>query len=153
MTRATLLTPEIRAWIGRTYPPVVTEVTPRDIAKYCAASGEEDPRALAPEVAPPLFYMALTPAVSPFPRLREDGLCVENLLPPLPLKRLMAGGVDVELRAPIRAGDTLTAVTRLSDIREHSGQSGPFILSVLETTVTNQRDEVVVIERQTILAR
>ncbi len=153
MTRATLLTPKIRAWIGRTYPPLTAEVTARDIAKFRAALGEEDPPAGASDVAPPLFYMAVTAHVSPFSRLREDGLPAENLLPPLPLKRLMAGGIDVELRVSIHTGDTLTATTRLSDIRERSGQSGPLIFSVLETTVTNQRNEVVVIERQTIIAR
>ena len=154
MARATLLTPEIRAWIGRTYPPIVAQVSARDFEKFCAASGEEDPQALtSDDVAPPLFYMAVTGRVSPFSRLREDGLPAENLLPALPLKRLMAGGVDVELRAPIRAGDTLTSVTRLADIRERMGQSGPLIFSVLETTITNQRDEIVVIERTTVIAR
>ena len=155
MSRPSLLTPEIRAWIGRTYRPRKGLVTLRDIAKYCAALDDANPRFLDPEqaVAPPLFHGIVTSNLEPLSRLREDGLPSENVVPPLPLSRLMAGGLEAEFLAPIRPGDTLTAVTKVADIRERSGQTGPLIFTVLETTVTNQRDEVVVIERQTLIAR
>ena len=155
MARVSLLTPEIRAWIGRQYRPRKGLVTARDIAKYCAAVDDSNPRFLDPEraEAPPLFYSTATNNLEPLSRLREDGLPAENTLPPLPLKRVMAGGLEAEFLAPIHPGDTLTAVTHVSDIRERKGQSGPLIFTILETRVTNQRDEVVVIERTTLIAR
>ena len=155
MARSSLLTPDIRAWIGRTYRPRKGLVALRDIAKYCAALEDANPRFLDPReaVAPPLFHGIATSGLEPLSRLREDGLPSESIVPPLPLSRLMAGGLDAEFLAPIRPGDTLTAVTKVADIRERKGRTGPLIFTVLETTVTNQRDEVVVIERQTLIAR
>lgn len=155
MARSSLLTPEIRAWIGRTYRPRKGMVALRDIVKYCAALDDANPRFLDPvqAVAPPLFHGIATSSLEPLSRLREDGLPSENMVPPLPLSRVMAGGLEAEFFGPIRPGDTLTAVTKVADIRERTGQTGPLIFTVLETTVTNQRDEIVVVERQTLIAR
>jgi 3-methylfumaryl-CoA hydratase len=150
-----LLTPEIRSWIGRTFPPRSGVVTARGIHKFCVATGNTDPRFLDPEnpVAPPGFHAIVTNHIEPLENLKADGLPAVSLLPPLPLKRVMAGGSDTMFHAPIRAGDTLTAASRISNIKERSGRTGSLIFTIFETTVTNQRGETVAVERLTLIAR
>ena len=50
----------------------------------------------------------------------------------------MDGGTDIEFFAPIRVGDTLTARSKIVDIYQKEGRSGPLIFVVRETTYTNQ---------------
>lgn len=155
MSEKHLLTDEIRAWIGRTFPPRTGLVTTRDIRKFCIATGNLNPRFMEAEnpIAPPGFSGIVTSHLNSLESLKPDGLPAEDLLPPLPLPRVMAGGVETEYSGVIRAGDTLTAVTRVGDIRERAGRTGPLIFTILETTVTNQRNETVVVERTTLIAR
>ena len=65
----------------------------------------------------------------------------------------MDGGTDIEFFVPIRVGDTLTARSTIVDIYQKEGRSGPLIFVVRETTYTNQKDEVVVIEKGSSILR
>ena len=65
----------------------------------------------------------------------------------------MDGGTDIEFFAPIRVGDTLTARSKIVDIYQKEGRSGPLIFVVRETTYTNQNDEVVVVEKGSSILR
>lgn len=154
-TETPLLTKEIRAWIGKSYPPRTGVVTARDIRKFCIATGNRDPRFLegANPVAPPGFAGVATSNLDTLDKLKPDGLPGESFLPKLPLPRIMAGGVEAEYKGVIRAGDTLTAVTRIHAIQERKGRTGPLIFTTLKTTVTNQRNEEVIVERTTLIAR
>lgn len=53
------------------------------------------------------------------------------------------GGVSVEYGEPIRPGDVITSVTRLGQYREREGSLGLMLFTPMETTWTNQRDEMV----------
>lgn len=160
-----LITDEIRAWIGRQAPPWTIEVTALDVKRFAVATDDRNPLYTDAEqakqsrygglIAPPLFYMA--PLTDPVPEdeLRPDGLPYEGRfpIPPTPLPRLMDGGTDIEFFAPIRVGDTLTAHSKIVDIYQKDGRSGPLIFVVRETTYTNQNDEVVVVEKGSSILR
>lgn len=160
-----LITDEIRAWIGRQALPWTIEVTALDVKRFAVATDDRNPLYTDAEqakrsrygglIAPPLFYMA--PLTDPVPEdeLRPDGLPSEGRfpIPPTPLPRLMDGGTDIEFFAPIRVGDTLTARSKIVDIYQKEGRSGPLIFVVRETTYTNQNDEVVVVEKGSSILR
>ena len=160
-----LITDEIRAWIGRQSPPWTIEVTALDVKRFAVATDDSNPLYTDAEraeqsrygglIAPPLFYMA--PLTDPVPEdeLRPDGLPYEGRfpIPPTPLPRLMDGGTDIEFFAPIRVGDTLTARSKIVDIYQKEGRSGPLIFVVRETTYTNQNDAVVIIEKGSSILR
>ena len=160
-----LITDEIRAWIGRQALPWTIEVTALDVKRFAVATDDANPLYTDAEraqhsrhgglIAPPLFYMA--PLTDPVPEdeLRPDGLPYEGRfpIPPTPLPRLMDGGTDIEFFVPIRVGDTLTARSTIVDIYQKEGRSGPLIFVVRETTYTNQKDEVVVIEKGSSILR
>lgn len=59
------------------------------------------------------------------------------------LMNQLNGGVSVEYGVPIRPGDVITSVTRLGSYTERVGSLGLMLFTPMETTWTNQRDEVV----------
>ena len=160
-----LITDEIRAWIGRETPAWTTEVTALDVKRFAVATDDANPlycdEELAKQsrhgglIAPPLFYMA--PLTDPVPEseLRPDGLPYEGRfsIPPTSLPRLMDGGTEIDFFVPIRVGDTLTARGKIVDIYQKEGRSGPLIFVVRETRYTNQHDALVLIEKGVSILR
>lgn len=160
-----LITDEIRAWIGRETRTWTAEVTALDVRRFAVATDDPNPlycdEELAKQsrygglIAPPLFYMA--PLTDPVPEseLRPDGLPYEGRfpIPPTPLPRLMDGGTEIEFFVLIRVGDTLTARSKIVDIYQKEGRSGPLIFVVRETRYTNQHDALVLIEKGASILR
>ena len=143
-----LVTDEIRAWIGRSDPPLTIEVSRRDIIKYSIATEQQQPRYLAGDEAPPMFLFGADRPLTPLDELRADGLREDSLLPDLPLKRVMAGGIRQRHHLPIRPGVVLTVVKRITDIYEKQGSTGPLIFVEYETRVTNADGALVLEEMQ-----
>ena len=116
---------------------VFDPVTREEIEAYAAACGE--PAGGGSDlVAPPTFVV----------RLRGRRFMPANLPPDLGRRGLDAGK-DIEFGVPIRAGDVLTAVSKVHDIYEKTGRSGSMAFLVLRTLVTNQRaQEVAVIDQK-----
>lgn len=165
MAQQSLITDEIRSWVGRETPPWTIEVSRLDVKRFAVATDDLNPLYLDEEkakqsrydglVAPPLFYMAPLTEPKPESELRPDGLPYEGKfpIPPTPLPRLMDGGTDIEFFQPIRVGDVLTGRSKIMDIYQKDGRSGALIFVVRETTFTNQQGEVVLIEKGASILR
>ncbi len=67
----------------------------------------------------------------------------------LPFDRLLDGGSDWEYFQPVRPGDWITAVSRLTDLQERPGRMGLMILMTSLITYRNQFDEVVATQTST----
>jgi len=150
---AELLTPEIKARIGTASPEIRVEVTRRDIQKYAVSTGQRARKYLDGDEAPPLFHFSYAIEILPPEQLRKDGVAGDKLIPPLPLKRLMAGSSDTTYHRPICPGDRLVVTRRLKDIREKAGKSGPLIFVVIETEVETESGEPVLNEITSLIAR
>jgi acyl dehydratase len=59
----------------------------------------------------------------------------------------------IEPLAPIRAGDTLQATTKLQDVYAKTGRSGNMVFVVWETRFTNQNGATVVLVRDSFVRR
>jgi len=165
VTQESLITDEIRSWVGHETSPWTIEASQLDIRRFAVATDDLNPLYLDEEyakqsrygrlIAPPLFYMA--PLTNPVPEseLRPDGLPYEGKfpIPPTPLPRLMDGGTEIEFFAPIRAGDTITGGCKITNIYQKEGRSGPLIFVERECTYTNQNGEVVLIEKGAAILR
>jgi 3-methylfumaryl-CoA hydratase len=106
--------------------------------------------------APPMFIFNLFGELCGPPRLRSDGLpkaTSDRTGPALPHKRVMAGGTELVFQRPIRAGDVLVGVRRLTDIYEKQGSTGPLIFQVRELNISTVSGEPVMKEIQTSIAR
>lgn len=148
-----LLSDELLLNIGRSTEPQREFVTRRDIRKYSVATGQRLQKFLAGDEAPPLYHMALFWDVVELGELNADGVSVDRLIPELPLKRAMAGGLKVDYYQPIRPGDTLIAVRTLSDIYEKRGASGALIFYEVVMAVVNDSNEPVLTQKTTQIMR
>ena len=140
-TASSFLTEEMRRLaIGQESEPRVFEVEKGAIAKFAEAIGDENPvysdeaAARASRygglIAPPTFLRA---AVAARPELPFDA----------PFDRLLDGGSDWEYFEPVRAGDRITAVSRIDDINERNGSIGLMLIQTIVITYTNQLGQVV----------
>ncbi|GAA1947846.1 hypothetical protein GCM10009798_03720 [Nocardioides panacihumi] len=64
------------------------------------------------------------------------------------LQNQVNGGTEVTYDRPIRVGDVIRSETRLVEYREKAGRMGPMLITVLESTWTNQEAARVQVERQ-----
>jgi acyl dehydratase len=116
------------------------EVTAEMIANFCYAIGETLPPRSSPDGAAPGLDHGLIapPSFAGLFRLAE--LTFEKL--PHGSRRL-AAGMEVAFGAPIRAGDRITMVSRITDVYEKTGRTGAMVFMVIASTLKNQHGEVV----------
>ena len=161
----TLITDELVGWVGRETPPWEIHVSALDVRRFAVATDDMNPLYIDEKfakksryeglIAEPLFYMA--PLTTPVAEeeLREDGLPHDGRfpVPPTPLPRLMDGGTEIEFFRPVRVGDTLTGRSKITDIYQKDGRSGPLIFVERSTTYTNQSGKTVILEKSTSILR
>tara|TARA_R110000787_G_scaffold94518_1_gene197264 strand:- start:3865 stop:4320 length:456 start_codon:yes stop_codon:yes gene_type:complete len=150
---AGLLTPEITARIGQANPTIHVEVTRRDIQKYAVSTGQRAKKYLNGDEAPPLFHFGYSMEILPPEKLRADGIAEDKLIPPLPLKRVMAGSSDTVYHRAIRPGDRIKITRKLKDIYEKAGKTGPLIFVVTEVVVETEDGEPILNETTSLIAR
>ena len=163
MSKSSLISEESLALIGRESAPVTREVLEKDVRRFCYAVGDLNPlyldEAFAREtsfggpIAPPMFFDIPTVPEHPLEELRPDGLPRSGLLPPVKAARSMAGGNEIELFEPIRVGDRITRVSKIAEIYEKEGRSGPLVLTIIENRYSNQDGNLVAVERMTVILR
>ena len=102
-----------KSHVGKTYPPITTEVTLDAIQKYARAYNDDNPAFFdanrpAGIVAPPMFAVTVT----------WNALMTAVLDPTLQadLLRLVHGEQDMEFANPIHPGDTITASAKIISI-------------------------------------
>lgn len=149
-----LINAELKAAVGRSLPPETREVTRREIRKYALATGQRLRRYLDGDEAPPLFLFGLFLDLCSLDQLLPDGRQPDvGVVPPLPLSRVMAGGSEMTLHRPIRAGDVIRRHQTLVDLFEKEGRQGPLIFAVVENRFETEAGEPVLTERLTRIAR
>jgi len=126
-----------RSLIGREFEAAAPiEVTAEMIANFRIAIGytrDIDPAAIAPSdepVAPPAFAGIFRLAELTFEKLPNGS-------------RRLAAGMEVDFVAPIRAGDRIMMVSRITEVYEKTGRTGAMVFMVIGSTLKNQNDEVV----------
>jgi acyl dehydratase len=60
-----------------------------------------------------------------------------------PLSLVLDGGMEYEFFLPVLAGDILSAVTTVRNLRERTGETGSIIVSFLDTVYHNRAGELV----------
>ena len=149
-----LLTDEHRAWIGTEEARVTVSISRRDIQKYAAATEQQLEKYRAGDEAPPMFVFNLFSEIPDLSSLRPDGLAGSGGAGPrLPLKRVMAGGTEIDQHRPIRPGDVLIGTRTVTDMFEKEGRTGPLIFTVRTLNVTTETGDAVLDEIQTSIAR
>ncbi len=154
MTTDTLITEEVRAYIGRRADPMVYEVDPSGVRLFARALGYTDPIHYDEAAAHEAGYRGL---LAPFGYL---GAAVYNpaarsgsplRLPELPVKRRLNGGTELIYFRDVCAGDVLAATSTIRDIFERPGRTGAMVMIVIETDFRDQSGEVVARQTTTLI--
>lgn len=130
------------AIIGRVFETTgPMDVTAEGIRKFCAAIGEDNLLFTDEEaarkgpfgslVAPPSYVVTFRNGqrfLDYVPRFGSQGF---------------DAGKDVEILAPVRAGDRITLTSSVKEIYEKTGRSGAMVFVIIRSTLTNQYGEIV----------
>jgi len=153
------VTPELRAWIGRTVTYEAPEELGRSALRYFAlALGDDNPMyhddAIAGQsvhggvIAPPTFVCE-TNQIFQRPA-DENGYIGHHWDLPLPSTRFIRGGNAYEFHQPVRADDRVAVTWTLVDIYERDTRScGQLVFVVSEARYRNQRGELLATNRET----
>ncbi len=140
-----------RSLIGRESEPVVHEVEKNQVRRFAESLG--DPNAISTDeaaaraagfpalVAPPTFAVALASNE----RFRHSlDLGTRNIL---------HGEQSFEYVRPVVAGDRITVRSKVADVQERAGASGPMDVLVIEDEGRDERNELVFRTRAMLILR
>lgn len=140
-----------RSLIGRESEPVVHEVEKGNIRRFADALGDPNPiyqdeaiarsAGFAGLVAPPTFASSFT-ANERFRHSLDLGT-----------RSILQGEQQFEYARPIVAGDKITVVSRVADVLERPGASGPSDVLVIEDEGRDEKGELVFRTRATLILR
>jgi acyl dehydratase len=141
--------------LGKEYPPFVVTIERGKIKDFAEALGDLNPFYVDDAVgkaspwgdviAPPTFATSFRVHGS------ETNALVADL--GVDLSRLLHGEQEFEIFRQLRPGETLLCRTRVVDIYEKTGRSGPLAFVIRETTVTDRTDEIVLKMRNVTVVR
>jgi acyl dehydratase len=132
--------------IGCESPSVTLEVEKGAIIKFAQAIGDDNPLWTDEAAARQTRYGGL---IAPPTFLRSVGMLRPALPFDVPFQRLLDGGSEWEYFEPVRAGDRITAVARVTDLRERAGRLGVMLFMTTVITYRNQFGQVVATQTST----
>ncbi len=155
------LTDEMRAVIGRESEPWPYEVTTTSVRAFARGVGYTDlvyyddgaARAAGYDALPaPPTYLG-TPVFIPG-RCHDifSGPVVGQPSVPHGLKNVLDGGTETEIFEQIVAGDKLTAVTKIADLKvRESSRLGKMLIVTSETSFTNRHGKLAAVQRSQVI--
>ena len=144
-----------RNLVGKEFPPYAVTVERGKIKEFALAIGDLNPLYLDDAVgraspwgdiiAPPTFPIAF----------RDERAGTAALLSALgtDISRVLHGEQEFELFRPITPGETFVCRTKIVDVYEKTGRSGPMAFVVRETVVVDHANEVVATLRHITVIR
>jgi acyl dehydratase len=134
------------------YPPYVVTVERGKIKEFARAIGDLSPFYLDDAVGHASEWGdIIAPPTFPTTFREDSGTLLRDL--GVDISRLLHGEQEFEHMKPIRPGETYLCRSKIVDVYEKTGRSGPMAFVVRETAVTDADNEVVVIMRQTTVIR
>jgi acyl dehydratase len=158
---STLLTDELRDWIGREVSYTAPDVLGAASIRYFAlALGDDNPLYCDAQyareagypgtIAPPTFVCETNQYVHRQPN--GDGYIGHHWELPITGCRMVRGGNDYEFFRPVVPSDQVTVVWRLEDISERISSSGtPMLIVFAVATYANQHGEPLARNRETLI--
>src|SRR5690606_8015498 len=148
-----LVPPEAWALVGRQIGPgAPITIHAHDVERFCRVIGEENPVFFDEEAARRSGHRG-RPMPLPFPLTRFPSGDERSFAVPLHAPRRVRGEDELIVLRPIVVGDRIRARTRLLDIEEKPGRSGPMVFVRFETEYLLDDGEVAMIVRTTIVRR
>src|SRR6516162_865365 len=119
-----------RSLIGRVGEPVLHEVEKNAIRRFAEALGDPNPLAIDEAVARAAGYPSLVAPPTFAVSLASNERFRHSL--DLGTRNILHGEQAFEYARPIVAGDRITVRSRVADVQERAGASGPMDVIVIE---------------------
>jgi hypothetical protein len=140
--------------VGKEFPPFVVTVERGRIKDFARAIGDlnaaylDDRVGAASEwgdiIAPPTFATTFRDEAMAEAFFKDVGTDIS---------RVLHGEQEFEMFRPIRPGETFVCRSRITDIYEKTGRSGPMAFVARETAVTDRAGEIVAVIRHITVIR
>ena len=127
----------MQQWIGReeTAEDIVTS---QPVAALAATLDREDAAPRTGDALPPLWHWLYFLPVHKQSELGEDGHPkLGGFLPPVPLPSRMWAGSRLEFHHPLRLGEALTRRSRIEEVKQKQGRSGPLVFVLVRHEISN----------------
>ncbi len=156
MEQKSYISPEMKTLLGKETILKGTEpVDAGKIRRFAKSLGFDDPSYYDLKSGRPIAPLTFVFSVN------HDSLCEvdergrpTNRLPhPPPFRRGVRGGNRYQFFRPIRVGDEITVVRKITDLKEKQGKSGPLVLMSYEMKYTNQHGEILGLNTETVIFR
>ncbi|MGH7417550.1 MAG: MaoC family dehydratase N-terminal domain-containing protein [Candidatus Rokuibacteriota bacterium] len=141
--------------VGKEYPPFAVTIERGKIKEFARAIGDLNPFYLddtvgraspwADIIAPPTFAITFRSEAT------DSGAMLRDL--GVDISRVLHGEQEFEIHRPLVPGQTYLCRTRVVDLYEKAGRSGPMAFVVRETAITDSTNEIVVTLRHITVVR
>ena len=130
----------LKSKIGVGWEPREYQIEREMIRRFARAVGDPNPLWQDGVIAPPTFILAIG-----FEQF------VEDLMSLTPFNTVLMGGTELECYQPIKLGDVITVVFKISNLRERQGKMGRMAFMTFDSSYKNQKQELVAKCRQMVI--
>jgi hydroxyacyl-ACP dehydratase HTD2-like protein with hotdog domain len=150
------ITPEIHSLVGQEVTFSGTEpVDAGKIRRFAKSLGLDNPLYYGEEngrpVAPPTFVFSVNH--DSLGKLDETGRPAKRLSLPPPFGPAMRAGNRYQFFQPVRVGDQITMRRKVTALKEKQGRTGALLFLTYDVRYTNQKDELLGINTETLIFR
>ena len=144
-----------RSVIGKEMPPFVVTVERGKIKEFARAIGDLNPLYLDDRVGQASEFGDIIAPPTFLTTFRDESADTSALLRELgtDISRVLHGEQEFEIHRPLRPGETFLCRSRVLDVYEKTGKSGPMAFVVREMVVTDKTDEIVATARHITVVR
>jgi 3-methylfumaryl-CoA hydratase len=122
---------DLKTWVGK-IETRTDQITSMPVAALSATLDIDAPAPRSGDLVPPLWHWMWFMPIHKQSELDEDGHAkTGDFLPPVPLPLRMWAGGRLEFHRPLRVGQTYTRTSRILDVRQKDGRSGPLVFVIV----------------------
>ena len=147
-TGNTVISEELRSFIHLESVPVTYDIECHAVERFAAAIGDPNPLYSDREaseatshgglIAPPTFFRSLLPGE--YPKTYPE-----------PFAHILDGGSKYRFNEPVRIGDKITVVRKITDLFEKHGRMGTMLFKISEISYTNEAGRLVATQTTTTI--
>jgi acyl dehydratase len=140
MAEASSAIERLKSRVGVEWEPREYEIGREMIRRFARAVGDSNPLWQDGTIAPPTFVLAIG-----FEQFVEDLMSLTSF------NTVLMGSTELDCYQPIRLGDIITVIFKISNLRERQGEMGRMAFMTFDSSYKNQKQETVAKCRQMVI--
>jgi acyl dehydratase len=131
---------KLKGMVGVAWEPREYLIEGEMIRRFVRAVGDDNPLWRDGSIAPPTFTLSIG-----FEQFEDD------LIKLTTFNTVLMGSTEIESYQPIKRGDIITVVFKISNLRERKGQTGSMVFMTFDSSYKNQEGELAARCRQMVI--